>query len=331
MLGKVQVDMQRPGGKKQPPAHYPTPTDYGPPSLDAPDRALTLFPRCCASVLPIAVQTTLPVCLLLSACTTRFDAPGPEPDTDPNPAWAEVLTEAVTEDGVDYVYLQEHREVMDDFLSWVAVHGPNADDMRESIEDERIPIMANAYNASVLRAVMHHEVQESVREVGGGLWSLRPGAGFFLGQKFRVNGEYQSLYFLEQQDLIGRYQEPLVHVTLNCASRGCPPLRYWEDKKIIPQMRTHLRSWLATDDAMRLDPDGEGYQLNEIFYWYERDFTDWSDAVTVCDYLVEFAKGAKRDWLSAHAEDCPRNPIPYDWSLDASKTPWPRPDAATEG
>jgi len=274
--------------------------------------------------LPTRPRHLLPIAASV-ACTTHFAAPGPEPAEDPNPAWADLLEEAVTEDGVDYTLLAENRDTMDAFLSWVAVHGPNADDLNESKEDTRMSIMANAYNASVLRAVMHHEVQESVLEVGGGLWSLRPGSKFFLGQQFRVNGEYQSLYFLEQQDIIGRYQEPMLHITLNCASRGCPPLRYWHDEKMISQMKQAFRRWLRSDDAIRADPSSDGYQLNEIFYWYADDFTDWSDAVTVCDYLSGYATGQRGVWLREHAEDCPYNPIPYDWSLDASATPWERP------
>jgi hypothetical protein len=280
----------------------------------------------------VSLQTCQLVLLTtVVGCTTRFPAPGPEPAENPNPAWAKVLSDAVTPDGVDYTIIADHQAELDAFLSWAAVHGPNADDLRESIEDQRMSFMANTDNASVLRAVMHHEIQASVLEVGGGLWSLRPGAKFFVGQTFEVNGEYQSLYFLEQQDIIGRYQEPLLHITLNCASRGCPPLRYWKDKKMMAQMRDQMRRWVKTDDAMQLDPDGRGYRLNEIFYWYEKDFTDWSDAATVCDWLSTFATGARRDWLEAHAEDCPHNPIPYDWALDAAKTPWERTVGPSDG
>jgi len=258
-------------------------------------------------------------------CTTRFPAPGPEPEEDPNVAWAEVLDQAVSEAGVDYTVLEENRSTMDAFLSWSAVHGPNADDLSESKEDRRVSIMANAYNAWVLHAVMHHEVKESVMEVGDGLWQLRPGAKFFLGQKVRVNGEYQTLYFLEHQDIIGRYQDPLTHITLNCASEGCPPLRYWQPEKMQSQMKQALRDWLKTDGAMRKDASGDGYQLNEIFYWYADDFTDWSEAATVCGFLARYASGPRGQWLRRHADDCPYNPIPYDWALNASQTPWERP------
>ena len=34
------------------------------------------------------------LCIAFPACTTRFETPGPEPDTDPNPAWQAVLEEA---------------------------------------------------------------------------------------------------------------------------------------------------------------------------------------------------------------------------------------------
>ena len=267
---------------------------------------------------PILATATLLAC-------TRYPAPGPEPVLDPNAAWKELLDEATTRNGVRYAHIEANRAILDDFLSWVAVHGPNADDVRESREDRRISVLANAYNAHVIQAVLRHKPTDSVREVGGGLWSLSPGAGFFHGQVFAVNGEYQSLFFLAEQDLVARYQDPIVRITLTCGARSCPPLRYWPDSGLTSKMKRHLRKWLTTDTAMRWDQENEVYAINAIFMDHQTEYLDWSDALTVCDYLSKYAAGDRRDWLKAHAEDCPATTIPFDWSLNADATPYTPP------
>lgn len=298
------------------PGDYPAGLDYGarPPSP--------------VDNMPLHRTALLGTLAVLAGCT-RFAAPGPEPEVDPNAAWKELLDEATTSQGVRYAHIADNRQVLDDFLSWVAVHGPNADDIRESKEDRRISILANAYNAHVIQSVLHHQPKDSVREVGGGLWSLVPGAGFFHGQLFEVNGEYQSLYFLGEQDLVARYQDPIVRITLACGARGCPPLRHWPDTGLTSRMKRHLRKWLTTDAAMRWDADNEVYALSTVFLDHEKEYWDWTDAYTVCDYLSKYAVGDRREWLEEHAEDCPVTEIPFDWSLNADATPYvPKPKPA---
>jgi len=253
---------------------------------------------------------------------TRFPAPGPEPDINPNAAWKELLEQATTRKGVRYAHIEDNRDVLDDFLSWVAVHGPNADDMRESKEDRRISILANAYNAHVIQAVLHHKPVDSVLEVGGGLWALSPGAGFFHGQVFAVNGEYRSLYFLAEQDLVARYQDPIVRMVLTSGAVGSPPLRHWPDRGLTSRIKRHLRKWLTTDAAMRWDSEDEVYALNAVFFDHTSEYDDWSDDLTVCDYLSKYAVGDRQDWLKEHAEDCPVTRIPVDWSLNADASPY---------
>ena len=257
--------------------------------------------------------------------------PGKPPPEDPRPAWKEVLASAVGPRGVHYDYIEERMDILQDYLSWVGVHGPNMDSMRESAEDRRIAFMANAYNAAVIYSVLRNPGIESVQEIGSDrfLWNLKPGAGFFLGQEFLIDGSWQTLFMLEQQDIIGRYQEPLVHVTLNCASKGCPPVRYWEGKRLTANMKRAMRKWLLSDHGMRWVDDG--YAVNEIFFWYEEEFIDWSKADTLCDYLAEYTAGDRKVWLEEHSEDCPLGMLPYDWSLNAAPTaPGPEPEDAPE-
>lgn len=265
-------------------------------------------------------RTTWMAWALLAGCT-RYPAPGPEPATDPSPAWRELLESATSPRGVAYDKIADERDILDDYLSWIAVHGPNADDWNESKQDRRMAFMANAYNALVIEAVLDNQPLDSVQDVGGGLWQLHPGAKFFWGQKFRVNGEWQTLYVLEEQDLVNRYQDPLAHVTLNYAAKGSPPLRYWRERGLTGQMRGAMRRWLATDRGMRWDVDSDGYALNEVFSWYADDFTDWSDEDTVCGYLAQFASGDRKAWLEEQRDTCAPAWIPFDWSLNAAVVP----------
>lgn len=270
--------------------------------------------------------------MLTMGCTNRMGIPGGPPPDDPRPAWKDVLQNAVGQRGVHYDYIEERQDVLEDYLAWVAVHGPVMDSMRESAEDNRIAFMANAYNAAVIYSVLKNPDIESVNDVGGGLWSLRPGSGFFLGQEFLIDGSWQTLFMLQQQDIIGRYQEPLVHVTLNSGAKGSPPVKYWEGRRLTNAMKRNMRKWLLSDHGMRWVDDG--YAVNEIFFWYAKDFVDWSHAGTLCGYLIDFTAGDRQAWLEEHEEECPLGTIPYDWSLNAAPraaTPDPEPEDEDDG
>ncbi len=230
--------------------------------------------------------------------------------------WSRTLNWVVRPDGVDYDRLAMREASLDEFVSWVAEHGPNTDDLNEGAEDRRLSILLNAYNAHVLRAILFNWPLDSVQEVGGGLYALFPGSGFFHGQLFRTDGEYQTLYMLATQDIVARYQEPLLHIALTQGAKSSPPLKFWSQRKLQKQLTTQLTAWLATDDAMRLS--GDRLQLHDVFVRHADDFVDWSEASTVCAYLAPYANGERQEWLMERAETCDVDAIPFDWSLNAA-------------
>ncbi len=252
---------------------------------------------------------------LAAACTQRVEIDGETPRADPTQAWLRLLESALQDGKVDYDRIDADRGTLHRYLRWVGEHGPVSDGISESKEDRRIAFMANAYNAAVIEGVLRARPIDSVQQVGGWPWSLRPGSGFFYGQKFKVDGSWTTLHVLEQQDLLARYQEPLVHVTLNCASRGCPPLRAWQADDIVGQMRDAMGAWL---DSGALVCEGDRCAVSELFSWYEDDFLYWSDAPSLCAYLADFASGANGQWLADHADNCDLDFIPYDWGLNAA-------------
>ena len=256
---------------------------------------------------------------LLVGCGQRIHVDRDVPEDDPSDDWADLLEEAVTEEGVDYGHIDASRDVLQDYIAWLAEHGPVLDTMRESKEDRRIAFLVNAYNAFVIEGVLRHQPIDSVTDVRFGPWAMRDNASFFLGQRFKVDGEWISLYHLENHRILARYQDPLPHVALNCASVGCPPLRWWREKvgrkKLGKQMGAALEDWLEDGALQKTDT---GYAVTELFFWYEDDFTYWSDADNLCQYLYDYASEDAADWLYEHYEDCPLERIPYDWRLNAA-------------
>lgn len=257
--------------------------------------------------------------LSLVACGQRVHVDRDVPDDDPRDAWSALLAESVTEEGVDYHHIDASRDVLQDYVAWLAEHGPVLDTMRESKEDRRIAFLVNAYNAFVIEGVLQNQPIESVSDVRFGPWAARDNWSFFMGQRFKLDGEWISLYHLENHRIFARYQDPLPHVGLNCASVGCPPLRWWTEKvgrkKLGKQMGAAMEDWL---EAGALQETETGYAVTELFFWYEDDFTYWSDADNLCQYLYEYTDESAADWMYEHYEDCPLERLEYDWTLNAA-------------
>ena len=121
-----------------------------------------------------------------------------------------------------------------------------------------------------------------------------------------------SLFHLEHDLLLGQFQDPRIHVMLNCASRGCPPLRYWKRKNLNEQLDLHWKYFVRES----LQPTPTGWGISELFFWYEKDFLQWSRSSNLCVYLLPYAQDGAKDWLIKHKELCPLSSFPYDWSLN---------------
>jgi hypothetical protein len=87
--------------------------------------------------------------------------------------------------------------------------------------DQQLAFLINAYNAFTVELILtEYPDVSSIKDLGS-LFSLPWKKKFF-----NLLGESQSLDGIEQ-DLIrgsGRYNEPLIHFAVNCASIGCPAL-----------------------------------------------------------------------------------------------------------
>ncbi|MFT5685065.1 MAG: hypothetical protein ACI8RZ_006011 [Myxococcota bacterium] len=260
--------------------------------------------------------------LVMMGCSERVYPESIPERRAPSSAWKRLVEQATTGAGTDYDLIASRRDILDSYLVWIGKNGPEENDMRGSQSGKKIAFLVNAYNAAVVAGVLRNREAASVMDVSAGLFPSG-GAGFFLGQTFRIDAEWVTLYHLEHQYLLGAFEEPLIHAGLNCASTGCPPLRYYSASKVDEELAESMRDFLASDQGIR--PIEGGYEVTELMSWYEDQFIDWSDATDLCGYMADYTEGAVSEWL-AEQEPCALTFFTYDWSVNhAPAAPEPNP------
>ena len=250
------------------------------------------------------------ICAFL-ACQERIYSPQVSSSEQAPLQWQALLSRISNQDRVDYKQLKKEVDILNAYMTWLASHGPHTEKYSIRKEKKKIAFYANAYNAAVLYGVLQNWPIESVKEVDAG-WFQAENVGFFLGQLFLIDGEWMSLYHLEQDLILSQFQDPRLHVLLNCASRGCPPLRYWKEGDLHTQIDIHWTSYIRNN----LRQGSNGWEISELFFWYEKDFLAWSEATNLCDYLISYAQEDAKNWLKKHRKQCPLSSFPYDWALN---------------
>ena len=258
---------------------------------------------------------------LLFFFSCQQDIPPPKTPSlkDPSREWKSLLLQATEESGLNYGLIKENRQVLDRYVSWIGTVGPQMNRRnrkrwnRSKRSDRHLTFFANAYNAWVIYSVLDHWPITSVQDVDIGVYR-RPNVGFFFGQRFKVDGEYMSLYHLEHERLLGNFHEPLIHVMLNCASNGCPPIQYWEYKNLTSNAEKAMTAYVNGPKGARQTENG--WEFTELFSWYQDHFVEWSDATDLCQYLLKYSEGELTQWLEEQAE-CTLSFFPYDWSLNS--------------
>jgi hypothetical protein len=258
--------------------------------------------------------------LALLACAAEVETPNP-PRRDPTASYEALLGRIVTDDGlVRYDVLRKDASALESFIGWIAVHGPETDNIRLLDDNRRLAWHLNAYNALVMWGVLQAE-----QDRGAPLASVRDVNGFFWRQYFGIDGERISLGLYETRVILPTYQEPLSHAALNCASWSCPPLRneLYTSSRLQSQLEDQMRRWMSTEDATRAamdwDPAAKQFVFSPIFDWYGRDFSDWGGATTPCEAVSRYANLRQRALLDAN-RDCPHRFYSYEWSLNAAPT-----------
>jgi len=196
---------------------------------------------------------------------------------------------------VNYQALQARPAALRALLRQVQTFEPKA-----ASAAERKSFYLNAYNLTVIGAVVDHYPVASVMKI----------PGFFDLTRYLVAGEKLTLNELEASKLRQPYADPRIHFALVCAARGCPRLsrEAYSPGPLDAQLTAQARRVLTDPEFVRVDTGARKVLVSEIFRWYAADFKLGS--TTILAYINQFRSvqlipaGFTTDYYS------------YDWTLN---------------
>jgi len=218
--------------------------------------------------------------------------------------WSEVLSRFVDESGrVDYEALARDRGRLDRYLEQLAEGGPRSTPEMFPTQAHQLAYYVNAYNALVFQGVLDGYLDADT------VWrGLVPGYGFFVGQKFRLDGQSINLRNLENKIVRARFGDARVHAALNCASVGCPrlPTTAFDPGRLEGELNSAMTEFVSSEQNVRIDEAGRTVFLSKIFDWYREDFlADEREAGNPEPILI--------DYVNRFRGDAP--PIPRDYTV----------------
>jgi len=159
---------------------------------------------------------------------------------------------------------------------------------------------ANAYNAYTIKLILDNYPLKSIMNIkkkGKDAWSI-PFAN--------IGGTTYTLNQIEHEILRKKYNDPKIHVAINCASKSCPKLANYAftEENYDAKTTTLMKSFI--NDSSRNKISKNSVQLSKIFEWFKGDFTKKGDLI---DFLNQYSdvkinKNATINYLQ------------YDWSLN---------------
>jgi hypothetical protein len=235
-------------------------------------------------------------------------------------AYAQILSRHVNEKGlVDYKGLREDRAALDIYVDQMA-ELPSG--VYEGLSDKgKIAFWINAYNALTLKAVIDHYPVESIKEIGSMFQSV------WDKLKFQVMGREMTLNEIEHEVLRKQFTEPRIHMAINCASMGCPPLATepFTAERLDEQFDDRARRFLANPTNFRIDREKGRIYLSSIFKWFGEDFVSrygsggprpglGEKENAVLNYIGTYVEGRDREFLNG--SELKIKYLDYDWSLN---------------
>lgn len=215
--------------------------------------------------------------------------------------YAGLLARHVQEGVVDYRGFKTEERLLDQYLDVLAAVDP-----QRLGPEEQFAFYVNAYNAWTIKLILNHYPGiRSIKDAGSLLRSpwKKPLA--------RINGEVLTLDAIEHDILRPRFRDPRVHVAVNCASKGCPPLMaepFYGDR-LEEQLDAAARGFINDPAYNRLE--GDTLYLSKIFQWFGEDFDNDPAA-----FVARHADDELKQRLDALQGPVRIRYLDYDWSLN---------------
>jgi hypothetical protein len=182
---------------------------------------------------------------------------------------------------------------------------------------EKLAFLLNAYNAFTVELILtEYPKLKSIRDLGSLITS--PWKKRF----FSLLGKPRHLDDIEHGMVRapGVFDEPRIHMAVNCASIGCPALRseaYVADR-LDSQLEDSVVCFLSDRSRNRFNAQTGKLELSKIFDWYGKDFAARSGSVE--NWLAKYADRLADDPASRQTireRKARLEFLDYDWALNS--------------
>lgn len=208
-----------------------------------------------------------------------------------------LLKKHVTIDGsVDYKSLKKDEKQLDSFLSYLAATNP----VENWSKNKTKAFWVNAYNAYTIKLILENYPLKSimdVKEKGKDAWNI-PFA--------KVGQKTYTLNFIEHEILRKDFEDPRIHVGVNCASGSCPKLANFAFTETNIERELEKLMDIFINDTSRNNITEKKVTLSKIFEWFQGDFTKKGSLI---DYLNKYSKTKIRKNAKIRF-------LAYDWNLN---------------
>jgi hypothetical protein len=215
--------------------------------------------------------------------------------------YAELLKKYVKNGVVDYQGFKTEEDKLDTYLQ-----------ILENIDTKALPLneqfafYANAYNAWTIKLILSaYPGLDSIKDLGSIFKSP------WKKKLCRIDGDILTLDNIEHDILRARFKDPRVHFALNCASKGCPPLRSEPYHGDILDRQLDETASAFINDPSRNHLKGHNLYVSKIFDWFAGDFNK-----DVVGFFLKYAKGDLKKQLEANKGTIKIKFLDYDWSLN---------------
>ncbi len=230
---------------------------------------------------------------------------------------------------IDYAGLAAERAALAAYLATLSA--VSAAQYSAWARHEQYAFLANAYNAFTVEKILTRWPKlGSIRDFGkviGNPWKDR---------FFTLLGKPQHLDGIEHETMRapGVFNDPRVHVAVNCASVGCPLL----DRRALTgisaaaldaQLTDLMHRFLADRTRNRYNPQTRTLELSRIFDWYADDFrlggksflghAGYSSVADVGRRHADLLADGEADRALLRGGDIKLAFLEYDWALNDAR------------
>jgi hypothetical protein len=197
---------------------------------------------------------------------------------------------------VDYQSLKNNETLLDNYLAYIQNNEPTKD----WSSNKKKAFWINTYNAYTIKIILNNYPLKSIRDIkidGKTAWKI---------PFVKVGQKRYTLDQIEHEILRKKFNDPRIHVGINCASVSCP--RLWDfaftEDNIASSLDNLMKEFI--NDTTRNKISKKNVALSEIFNWFSKDFIKNG---TIISYLNTYA-------AIKISEKASIKYLTYDWSLN---------------